>query len=181
MKYIFSIILFYASCSIFAQDKFMPKVCGITFGSSYETVEYALESRHGEKSPYSTRFSIEYYDFHMGNFIFDNVNFEFQYDVIGKSYFNYAIFSSHFDLKQEKEAKYLLKSLVETLSKKYDVIHRVNSDTGNEFYLCGDDPFEDRYLIALNMEKSISNGGDWYFYVNLSYGPINFVSSTSDF
>lgn len=159
----------------------LPEVCGVTFGGSYWFIEKELSKKYGEKSVYSDRNEIKYYDFHMGNYVFDSAKFCFEYDNDGVSYFNYATFSSNFGLDQYDKAKDLQKSLYITLVRKYGLVHSCIDDNGEVMYFCGDHPYSDRNLIILYLEKNKSVGGDWLYYVTLSYGPINFVDETEDF
>ena len=148
---------------------------------SYEKTEEILRKSHGQKSQFSDKDEIQYYDFRMGNYTFDNATFYFQYSDFGASYFSEAIFSNHFDLDMRDRAESFMESIAEILAIKYDnIISRY--DNGYKYYLCGLNPFnENEYLIELNLTKSKSKGGEYYYYVNLYYGPVNFVDPTSDF
>lgn len=180
MRTMFLILLSVISMFTYAQSA---KVCGIPFGSSYMFVEGELKFRCGEDALcQKSKNEITYYDFDMGNYLFDSASFGFQYDDSGKSYFSYAFFSANYDLSQKDRALSLMKSLSMTLAAKYpDLISR-KDDSGEEFYLCGTNPKDEGvYLIKLYIVKDKSKGGDWYYYVNLDYGPINYVNPVSDF
>lgn len=159
----------------------MPKVCGITFGRSYSFVEKELAKRYGEKANHN-KDEIVYYDFAMGNFIFDSAHFCFQFGDMGINYFYLAYFSANFNLEEKKEAQDFREKLAKLLSTKYLERNTRIDNKGELYYLFGVNPRDDdTYLILLNLEKAQSKGGEWYYYVTLQYGPINFINPNADF
>lgn len=170
------------STAIDIKNNDMPKVCGIPFGSSYGFVEQELTKRFGEKSVYSDRNEIKYFDFHMGNYVFDSAKFCFEYDNDGASYFNYATFHANYSLEEYDKAKDMRNSLYQTLVRKYGLVSMLEDKNGEPMYFCGMHPFiAERSLIILYLVKEQSVGGEWFYYVILSYGPINFTNEIGDF
>ena len=175
---LFAIVIFCNSI-VYSQST---RVCGVVFGMSYEKAEEILKKSHGEKSVLSDKDELVYYDFRMGNHTFNDATFYFQYSEYGGSYFSEAVFSRHFDLDRKERAYNFMENVAYTLSLKYKNIISKYDDDGYKYYLCGSNPFnENEYLIELNIDKSKSKGGDYFYYVTLYYGPVNFVDPTSDF
>ena len=113
--------------------------------------------------------------------MFDTAYFCFQYEKSGRSRFNYAFFSTNFDLQLKNEALTLREDLSNTLAAVYPNLNSKIID-GMKIYVCGRNPIdEDKYLIMLYISKSKNKEGDDSYFVNLEYGPINYVDPNSDF
>lgn len=112
------------------------EICGIPFGSSYETTKEVLENKYGTSSILSDRNRIIYNNKSYAGIFFDEILFLFQSDGY-KSYLNGCIFI--LESTSLIQAKEKLALLHRTLSRKYE-INEIIDDNGNPCYFGGHSP-----------------------------------------
>lgn len=152
-------------------------ICGQKFGNSYKQVEDGLKNRFGEKSTLSNNNIIKYYDVMVGGFHFNSASFYFQYNKSGMSYLNEAVFEEPFeDLNIAKEN---IQHIVQSFSEKYPDIEKLSDKNDEIVFRCGGN--ESKYHIIIELIKSKSEGGKYYYYNIISYGGFDYVGNSGDF
>lgn len=156
-------------------------VLGIKFGSNYNSVKQALEDRYGKYSVYEDNGNLRVYDLAVGDYKFDSGKFEFQRNG-GNTYFYFAIFSEHYSLSNKKEAIRNRDFLFSLISDKYEYTESFVNDDGFKCYKFGKNPLDNsRVLGLITLAKGVGNDGISRYYLELSYGPIYYISKSSDF
>lgn len=151
-------------------------VAGIDFGCSYDKAKKILEERYGVMASYSTINNISYYNISVGTIEFQSADFGFQYGKSGLRCFNQATFSTPYELSELKDAIKTREYIKGILSKKY-VIETIIQNS-MKYYVCGvNELCPDGYVITLGVFKSKSKSGKYYYYVTLSYGPVNYINN----
>lgn len=127
------------------------EICGIPFGSSYETAREILENKYGEpEKDLSDKTTITYQRKSYAGFLFDRIIFLFQADA-HKSYLNGCIFI--LEAKSLNDAEKKQKMLYEELSSKY-TINVTFDDDKNIVYRGGYSPIEfEKYGFAIDIIK----------------------------
>ena len=115
------------------------EICGIPFGSSYETAREILENKFGEPQDTSDKTTLVYKNKNYAGVLFDYILFLFQSDG-RKSYFNGCIFA--LDAKSLNDAERKQEMLYKQLSSKY-TISFVYDDNKNKIYGGGFPPIKD--------------------------------------
>lgn len=179
MKKILIILLYsFAILTASAQDApiRVTKICGISFGSTYEVTKDILIKKFGDPD---TRFGINKQDLYFTNIlyagiVFDSVDFLFQSDG-RRSFFNGCIFIK--DAKNLDEAIEKREMLYKKLSAKYsDMIEDIDQN-GNKFYIGGLAPNEDRPAFVIDIVKYDDDISALYdpYSARIYYGPYNYV------
>ena len=146
------------------------EICGIPFGSSYETAREILENKYGKAEFPSDKTKLVYKSKHYAGFLFSTIYFLFQSDG-HKSYFNGCIFI--IDTTSLTEAKKKQESLYERLSSKYTITYAYD-DNMNKIYGGGHSPVEKDevgFIIDIIKHDSYSTP----YAARLAYGNYNYV------
>lgn len=178
MKKVIILFVMLVNCAI----SFAQSVLGIPFGSTYNNVKTKLQERVGAYSVYEENGSLSTGEINVGDFPFDYSEYKFQYD--GKiSYFSYAYFEKHYKVTDVTMAKDDRDFLLIFLKKKYkdDIVDFIN-DQGFKCYRFGSSTVEpDRWLGTLILKKGTGKDGKMRLYIELYYGPLHYIDSSSDF
>lgn len=173
-------IVILAMVSLLATAIYAQSVFGIGFGASYQQVKDALEKRFGSYNVYEEKGVLKVFDFDMGDYHFNTGSFEFQYRG-SSSWFYYANFQKNFSVSSASAAKDYRESMKRMLLDKYPYYIEYTNNQGYkcyEFFLyeSSEDP-----ACALSVAKERSKGGDYFIYLQLTYGPYYYINKTSDF
>lgn len=165
-KFFFTIILF--ACALFAYSQ--KSICGVDFGSSYESAKFILESKFG-KAEIDENNEICYFNREYAGFNFYAIYFHFQSDGYN-SYLNKCFLTNKF--KDVDLAKHFEKMILVELSQKYN---NIESHIDNNGYLCaqgGTSPVSnDDYGFQVFITKDDKTKE---YMVYLSYGSYNYVN-----
>lgn len=165
MKKLLFILIYFmvALCGCgFAQRE----VCGVAFGSSYNTTKNALQKKFGYCDN-ADKNEIVYYNKIYGGVFFSRIMFEFQYDYYGRGYFNSCIMAC--DCSSVVDARLKARRLSGMLSK-YDMEEITNTD-GTTYYIGGIDPTDSSHYGVMVYVAQWSNGCG----AAIAYGPYNYV------
>lgn len=139
------------------QDTFF----GCKYNSNKIKVIDALESENtyilDKTSIVSKTKTIETFDIKFGGYNFRFSTWSFYFDKLYSVQFS----SNH---KRKEEAYEMYSSIKETLINKYYYAMEDNKDGSLSIYWN-----DDKNSVLLEMERSVSKGGDLYYYVRLSY------------
>lgn len=138
-------------------------VLGIEMGTSIEQAEIVLRTRFGEYNVYRKgTVELTTYDANVGGSEWQNVTFEFQNKYASEGVYSYLSkveLSKNFDKKEYAVARF--NNWAEKLGNKYTKSW---------------DYFEDKYWViiyeegvALHLDYGESKGGDFYWYVHVTY------------
>lgn len=165
-------------CSICCYSQNL-SVAGVSLGDEYSRVESLLEYRYG------TTFSKEhneicYYEINIGGINYDSASFDFIYRSATRDRrLNGVFLSSHFKLSELEQAKRYRDRIAELYAKKYYDMESLNNDDGFKIYRCALNADREFFMILISLKKSVSKGGDTFYYVTVSYGP-QYEESTDD-
>lgn len=177
-------ILFLFVLLIFTTVCYSQSVLGIPFGSSFSTVKSQLQDRFGYYSVTEDNGTLKLYnDFSMGDYTFNFASFEFQRSG-SLSYFNFAYFERRFGANQITAAKESRDYLFSLLKGKYedDFVDDYINDQGFKCYNFGQDPKEPQYTLGrIILSRGQGKDGKTRLYLKLIYGPIHYLSKSSDF
>lgn len=146
-------------------------IYGIPFGSTFSKVERMLDQKMFTGKYITPDYSIlEYHDVNMAGIIFGSLIISFQYtgndNIMNKASFTTCYKSNVAQLKKDREI------LSKKLSKKYSYIRSFINDIGFKSYEFG---FSKDYIVGTLgvsiLEKSQSNFGMDYYYLQLEYSP----------
>lgn len=147
------------------------EICGIPFGSSYETAEKVLENKYGTSSYLSDKTKIHYKNVSYAGILFDDIIFLFQSDGY-KSYLNGCVFI--LEAKSLSQAKEYQDILYRKLRLKYD-LKDGKDDNGNRFYLGGHSPIPfEGFGFSIEIIK-FDNRPLIPYAARLMYGRYNYV------
>lgn len=146
-------------------------IYGIPFGSSFSTVEKILDQKMFTDKYITPDYSVlEYHDANMAGIIFGSLIISFQHtgndNIMTKATFSNCYKTNVTQLKKDRDF------LAQKLSRKYSYIHSYISDIGFKSYEFG---FSRNYKVGtlkvILLEKSQSNFGADYYYLDLEYAP----------
>lgn len=157
------------------------EICGIPFGSSYETAETKLDNKYG-MADFHNRSMIVYYNKTYAGITFNSIMFLFESDGT-KSFMNGAVFI--LDTKTSKEAEEKRDLLYKQLSYKYEMESKDDSN-GRKFYYGGYPPantvlslesiFQRGFIIeVIKRDKEFTKDATPYF-ARLMYGRYKYVN-----
>lgn len=166
-KVIFSLLLFFSTTCLYAQDL----VAGVFFGESYENAKKTLDKRfHGGEDSYQPdRNEINYYEISFGGENFDHAGFVFQTDGT-YTYLSFMSFQKRFELNELKEAKEMRDRLSYTYYSKYKNIHEDIDDKGFKYYILSKED-NGKFDITISLTKDKNKKGNMKYWVIVSYGP----------
>lgn len=184
MKNIFILVLLCLSVlSGYAQDdsdKNYPKwmmcteVCGVRFGSSYESAKAILKSKYGEPDYLATdENAIVYRHKSYGGMIFTYISFHFQRDGT-LCYMNQCVMGN--DCKTAEEAKKERDAIFTKASSKYNAWHQDIDDNGFKYYESGCSPlggFGNGFVIDVVKYDEPYNG--YKYFARIIYGPYQYI------
>lgn len=178
---ILGILVVNAIC-IFAQDnnkKWRPEitcteVCGVRFGSSYETAKEILKRKYGEPDYFETNENtIVYHYKSYGGMNFTFISFDFQRDGTF-SYMNQCVMG--YECKTAEEAKEKRDAIWDKAKKKYPFCHWDIDDNGFKYYESGCSPlggFGNGFIVDVVKLDKPYNG--YQYFARIMYGPYNYV------
>ena len=152
------------------------EICGVKFGTSYETAKRILENKYGD-AEYDYSHSKQIITFNNKNYAgiyFDAIHFLFQSDG-HKTYMNCCIFI--IDTNTAEEAKKKREILHQRLSEKYYMETRTD-DNGFKYYLGGLSPLDNRYAFYIDVLKygrEVARNHHYPYAARLYYGPYDYV------
>jgi len=147
------------------------EICGIPFGSSYETTKEVLENKYGEPSFLSDKTKIFYPNKTYAGISFDDIIFLFQSDGY-RSYLNGCVFI--LEAKSLSEAKEKRDLLYRRLRWKYDMKEGIGDD-GIKYYYGGHSPVPlDGFGFSIEIIK-YENRSSIPYAARLMYGRYNYV------
>ena len=141
-------------------------VAGVKFGEDIATVKKAIGKKYGKYSPIQDTNKLTYTDI-----------------TIGGTHYNFAVFyfkedrglvsvdmQSYFKTWQKDEAMMALDGIKSQYQNKYPNLITLKEDPDDVMYVCGS--FLPDYKlppISISLEKSLSRGGDIFYYVRVRY------------
>lgn len=164
-RFMLVVVLFV--CTTFAYSQ--KSICGVDFGSSYESAKPILERKFG-KADFEKNNNIYYYDRNYAGFTFDVINFRFQSDGYD-TYFNECSFGYKFE--DITLAKKFYNILLAELSAKYDYPEIGFDKDELPWAIGGKSPApecEPGYFLSIEKIDK-----DNPYYVLLRYGPYNYI------
>lgn len=141
------------------------EVCGVPFGSSYQTTYNAVSSKWGK--PYGMNYEeIVYMDKLYAGEYWDIIIFRFQGNGGSSNIFNSCLFGKQFNSLADAER--FRDYLANELSKTYKVFGSRTDERGIKSYLGGQDPTNPK-LSAWTLDIDRNR-------VRLIYGPFNYLN-----
>lgn len=165
-RFMLVVVLFV--CTTFAYSQ--QSICGVDFGSSYESAKTILEGKFGKADSYENN-KLYYYDREYAGFGFDAIIFTFQSDGYN-TYFNDCFFGCKFtDITLAKQFHNIL---LTKLCAKYSYPRIGADENGLPWAIGGKSPvsgYEPGYHLFMEKDDK-----DKSYYVCLDYGPYNYVN-----
>ncbi|MCD7721761.1 MAG: hypothetical protein LUI09_05980 [Prevotellaceae bacterium] len=176
-RFIYAALLFIVACMpLSARD--MPAIAGVSFGSSYQSCKDFLDRRfNGGKSSYQSDANrLTYYEVEFGGQYYSYVEFEFQTDGYS-TFLSYIEFDIRYEVSEVEAAKKKRDALYAIYSNKYDFRWDGTTDDGFKYYILGHDPLSyENGFVGIGITKAKTKAGDMKIWVNVSYGPVNFIN-----
>lgn len=148
-------------------DDVCREICGVEFGTDFETAKAILENKFGREVGYADRNWLIFTNQTYAGVFFNELHFCFQGDG-RNTYFNKCVLC--ISSKSAEEAKKNRDFLYKVLNEKYYMTSQI-ADDKFKYYLGGTSPTdEDRYGFEISIAK---NKYDWK--ARVFYGPYNFV------
>ena len=156
-------------------------ICGLPFGSSYETARNILDRKYGRPT-YSTQNNIMYKSITYGGVRFDDVVFFFQHDG-NNSYLNQIIFVQN--ARSWKDAVQIKDGFRERLSRRYSFIYPIDEEltVGGlppaQFIKMGkvDNPRTTAEMgFGFEIKIISQNEPEYPYFVRIMYGPYEYVN-----
>lgn len=151
-------------------------VAGCNFGDQRGNVLLKLNSKFGKPVRLSDKDACYSY-VQIGGNSFSYANFFFKYNSQKKaSEFVSAKFEKHFALSDSVEAGMLYDNIVSQYKRKYSNLRSIDTESGKKISFCGMLRYveaDSQYPIVISLKKSISQGGDMFYYVTVDYFEFN--------
>lgn len=178
-KILLSLLLFLASEFAFAQYDsleadsvageldYTASICGVDFGTDFETAKTILENKFGRESAYAENYELRFRNKAYAGVFFNDLIFGFQSDS-NDTYFNKCVLC--IEAKDAEDAKKKRDYLHKVLRDKYFIVARID-DNKFKFYNGGTSPLNDEdwgFFIDVYHEGK-------YWCARLFYGPFNYV------
>ncbi len=145
-------------------------VSGCKFGDSRSNVSQHLRRRFGAPIK-DDDYNMSFANVEIGGTLYDAAFFYFKRNPkTARVEFVSAEFQKQFFITDEEEAKALYGNLVSQYGKKYTNIISDVTDDGMLYSACGSSK-EYPLPILISVGKSLSRGGDMYYYVTVDYFP----------
>lgn len=158
------------------EEQRVTEICGIKFGTSYETAQSILENKYGEAEYDYThsKQTLTFKNKRYAGFRFDTIHFLFQSDGY-RSYMNGCVFI--LDAYSTEEAKEKRDKLYNRLHEKYYMQERIDKN-GFKYYLGGISPVDDNeaafVINVIKYDKDLAK--QFYPYsARLMYGTYDYV------
>lgn len=163
-RFMLVVILFV--CTTFAYSQ--KSICGVDFGSSYESAKSILERKFGEAASYGHN-EIWYRDKTYAGLVFDDIYFGFQADI-NRTYFNKCFFVR--EEKNVQSCKHFLRLLLSKLKVKYDTeMHEELDENGFLFAWGGHSPISEEDIgFRVFVVK------DKIYQIFLTYGDYDYIN-----
>ena len=174
MKKFIATLTFVFFCNLWALAQDMPRIAGVKFGSSYSVCKEKFDNRvnRGIISEQKSQNMLKYSLVNFADMFFDRAIFGFQTDTEGVTYLNSADFMIYYDINDSENAKKKRDELFEFYKSKYKVRWSDTNKEGWKYYVLGNDPVSpENGLVAISIIQMPR-----CLYVNVGYGPINFVN-----
>lgn len=150
------------------------EVCGVRFGSSYETAKEILKRKYGEPDYIETNENtIVYHYKSYGGIYFTYIAFDFQRDG-AFSYMNQCVMG--YDCKTAEEAKNKRNTIFDKARSKYNAWCEGIDDNGFKYYESGCSPlggFGNGFVVDVVKFDEPYNG--CRYFARIMYGPYNYV------
>lgn len=150
------------------------EVCGVRFGSSYETAKEILKRKYGEPDYIETNENtIVYHYKSYGGMNFTYISFDFQRDG-AFSYMNQCVMG--YDCKTAEEAKNKRDAIWDKARSKYTAWSEDIDDNGFKYYKSGCSPlggFGNGFVVDVVKFDEPYNG--YRYFARIMYGPYNYV------
>lgn len=157
-----------------ASKQMCTEVCGVRFGSSYETAKEILKRRYGEPDYIETNENtIVYHYKSYGGMNFTYISFDFQRDG-AFSYMNQCVMG--YDCKTAEEAKNKRDAIWDKARSKYTAWSEDIDDNGFKYYKSGCSPlggFGNGFVVDVVKFDEPYNG--YRYFARIMYGPYNYV------
>ncbi len=150
------------------------EICGVKFGTSYETAKRILENKYGDAEYDSShsKQTIVFKNKKYAGIYFDSIHFLFQSDGY-KTYMNGCIFAIH--VNTVEEAKKMRDFLHQRLSEKYYMEKGID-DNGFKYYFGGISPLVNTSAFTIGIVKFSEIAKNITPYAaRLYYGPYDYV------
>lgn len=149
-------------------DDVVKGVAGVKFGDNEETVKKAI-SRKSSAFLSDKDHCLTYLNTALGGTTFDYSNFYFKQ---GKGLVSVSMYKA-FPTYKKKQAEEIYENIVSLYRGKYSNVREVNNEEDDKFTACGepDSQITDETTppIWIKLEKSVSKGGDYMYYVKVDY------------
>ena len=143
-------------------------VAGCKFGDAKSDVSNTLKKRFGSPLDEDDKV-MTYYNIEIGGTLYEGADFYFRYNPkTRRSEFVSAKFQKHFNTWEEDNAKAMYDAVVSQYGRKYTNLESGTLDDGLIYSRCGSSQ-QYPLPIFIYMEKSLSKGGDMYYYVVVEY------------
>lgn len=143
-------------------------VAGVKFGDNEETVRKVI-SRKSSAFLSDKDHCLTYLNTALGGTTFDYSNFYFKQ---GKGLVSVSMYKA-FPTYKKKQAEEIYENIVSLYRGKYSNVREVNNEEDDKFTACGepDSQITDETTppIWIKLEKSVSKGGDYMYYVKVDY------------
>lgn len=157
-----------------ASKQMCTEVCGVRFGSSYETAKESLKRKYGEPDYLETNENtIVYHYKSYGGMNFTYISFDFQRDG-AFSYMNQCVMG--YDCKTAEEAKNKRDAIWDKARSKYTAWSEDIDDNGFKYYKSGCSPlggFGNGFVVDVVKFDEPYNG--YRYFARIMYGPYNYV------
>lgn len=157
-----------------ASKQMCTEVCGVRFGSSYETAKAILQRKYGEPDYFGTNENtIVYHYKSYGGMNFTYMSFDFQRDG-ARSYMNQCVMG--YDCKTAEEAKNKRDAIWDKARSKYTAWSEDIDDNGFKYYKSGCSPlggFGNGFVVDVVKFDEPYNG--YRYFARIMYGPYNYV------
>lgn len=173
MKRIFILYLFFIlQLAAFAQK--IPSIAGVDFASSYSTCKEKFDNKFngGQTSYQESANLLKYFNVRFADNFFDWVTFGFQRDTNGNSLLNSADFIIFYKLNESEKAKQKRDELFAFYKQKYEFRWSDIGKDGWKYYVLGYDPIiSENGFITICIIQTPE-----YLFLDVAYGPINFIN-----
>lgn len=149
------------------------EVCGVSFGSSYESAKEILKAKYGEPDYSSDENTIRYLYKTYGGIYFSYMSFSFQRDNYN-SYMNKCVMG--IECKTMQDAKSRRDYIYSKVKEKYCAWSEGIDDNGFKYYQSGNSPFgEFGKGFAIDVVKYDDSKSEYKYFARIIYGPYTYV------
>jgi hypothetical protein len=159
----------------------LPTVSGVRFGMSYEECKAILDKKYnnGNDSYQLTPNSLTYYKVTFGGHYFRYIEFTFQKS--NKSYLSRINAYYDVDFGEQKDLQEYQLRILEEYKQKYTYRWETTNDDGFKNYVLGENPFNKKDgFISISIYEAKNNDGEKRLWLNIDYGPVNFINPNDE-